>query len=263
MNRYKISFEYNGSDFWGSQIQKEGITVQGELIKALCTLTKNNKTKVVMAGRTDRGVSAYNQSAHFDFEDKVQDKNKFLLSLNALLPSGVRVFEIENVASFHAQKSATYRHYRYVINNNLISSPFDINVLHNRMQLNIERMNNCLNYILGEHDFSCFKSVSSNPYVDCIIYYANVRKDVYGYILIDIVGNRFLYNMVRAIVGTLFLIESKNLTQDYMEYVLNSKMRKNAGANVSPVGLTLIKTGYDNPEIYVDKLMKGIINENL
>lgn len=253
-----------GLEFSGSQVQKEERTVQGELIKALCTLTKNKNTKVIMSGRTDSKVSAKCQVAHFDIEDEIPDKNKFLLSLNSILPDSIRVFEIESVvASFHAQKSATYRHYRYKINNSPFKkSVFDYNVFHTRLKLNIERMQTALNYLIGEHDFSSFKSVSDNPAKICTIYYAAVRKDS-EYVLIDIVGNRFLYNMVRAIVGTLFLIESKNSDPSFMKEVLDLKERKYAGANAEPAGLTLIKTGYDNPVNYVDNLYERQNNENL
>lgn len=254
MIRYKISFEYLGADFSGSQFQKNASTVQGELLKAICTLTKNNSTKVIMAGRTDAKVSAKCQTAHFDSSFCIEDKNKFLISLNAILPDGIRVFEIiESVASFHAQKSATYRHYQYKINNSLSGSVFDQNVFHTRMKLSHSRMQEAINHLVGEFDFSAFRSVSDNPQRVCKIYHANVKKET-DYILIDIVGNRFLYNMVRAIVGTLILIESKNLNPDFMKKVLESKERKNAGANASPLGLTLIKTGYDDPVNYVNKL---------
>ena len=262
--RYLISFEYLGSKFLGSQIQKQEPTVQGELTKAICTLTKNKNTKIIMSGRCDRGVSAYHHTAHFETDFEIADKNKFLISLNAILPDSLRVFEIENiVASFHAQKSATYRHYRYKINNSKQGSAFDLNAYHTRMKLDVENMKVSIKYISGEHDFSAFRSVSGNPARVCKIYFANVRRDM-DYILIDIVGNRFLYNMVRAIVGTLLLIESKGLNPSYMKDVLDSKERKNAGSNADPIGLTLIKVGYDDPMTYVKKLNeRQKHNENL
>ncbi|MCD8025129.1 MAG: tRNA pseudouridine(38-40) synthase TruA [Candidatus Gastranaerophilales bacterium] len=242
-----------GTNFSGSQIQKNNRTVQGELVNAISTLT--GITKVIMSGRTDKGVSAKCQCAHFDSPHLIENENKFLHSLNAILPFDIRVFSIENVvASFHAQKSATYRHYQYKINNSRFKkSVFDNNVLYSRLALDTEKSRNALHFLLGEHDFSSFKSVSGNPARVCTIYYADIFKDT-EYVLIDIVGNRFLYNMVRAIVGTLFLIENKNLPADYMDWVLKSKNRANAGANSKPEGLTLIKTGYDNPIDYVIKL---------
>ena len=99
----------------GSQIKKNGPTIQGELEKAISTLTRI-KTKVYMSGRTDANVSAKCQTAHFD-SCEIADENKFLIKLNSILPEKIRVFEIEPVvASFHAQKQATYRHYQYKIN---------------------------------------------------------------------------------------------------------------------------------------------------
>lgn len=245
-----------GFGFLGSQIQKEEPTIQGELEKAISTLTKK-KTKVYMSGRTDANVSAKCQTAHFDAVE-IADENKFLIKLNSILPEKIRVFEIEPVvASFHAQKQATYRHYQYKINNSLFKkSVFDVNVIHTRLKLNVERMNEAINHLVGEFDFSSFKSISDNPSKICTIYYANVKKDM-EYILIDIVGNRFLYNMVRAIAGTLILIESKNLNSNFMKEVLNSKERKMAGANLDAKGLTLIKTGYDDPILYVNNLRKA------
>ncbi len=262
MKRYKISFEYLGSKFFGSQIQKNGITVQGELEKAICTLTKNKNAKIIMSGRTDRNVSALCQTAHFDIYGEIDNPNKFLTSLNALTGKYIRVFEIENVAiSFHAQKSATYRHYRYKIDNSAEKNVFCLNSFHTRQKLDIERINKALEYIKGKHDFSAFKSVSDNPSKICIIYYAKAKKqksDNTEYVLIDIVGNRFLYNMVRAIVGTIILMESKGFEPSFIRDVLESKTRKNAGANIDGIGLTLIKTGYDDPIEYVNNLfMKG------
>lgn len=256
MKRYKISFEYLGLGFLGSQIQKNEPTIQGELEKAISTLTRI-KTKVYMSGRTDANVSAKCQTAHFD-SCEIADENKFLIKLNSILPEKIRVFEIEPVvASFHAQKQATYRHYQYKINNSLFKkSVFDECVIHTRLKLDENRMNQAINHLVGEFDFSSFKSVSDNPSKICTIYYANVRRDA-EYILIDIVGNRFLYNMVRAIVGTLLLIESKNLNPSFMKDVLNSKERKQAGANVDAKGLTLIKTGYDDPILYVNNIRKA------
>ena len=246
-----------GEAFYGSQIQKESPTVQGELIKAICTLTKNKDTKVTMSGRTDRHVSAKHQVAHFD-SNKIEDEKKFLISLNSILPDGIRVFEIESiVASFHAQKQATYRHYQYKINNSLFkASVFDKNVFHTRLKLNLDRMQEAINHLVGEHDFSSFKSVSDNPSKICNIYLAKITQDS-EYILIDIIGNRFLYNMIRTIVGQLLLIERNNLNPSTMDEVLKSKDRTKAAQVAKAEGLTLMYVGYDNVETYINEFTKG------
>jgi len=255
MNRYLISFEYEGRNFFGSQSQPDKRTVQDELNKAICTLTKEN-TKIIMAGRLDRGVSAKCHTAHFDTLSKIDD-SRFLNSLNAILPPDISVFKIEiKDEAFHAQKSAKFRHYRYIIRNSFIKPVFDKNVLFIRKPLNVELMNKALQNLLGEHDFSAFKSVSDNPSTICNIYFANiVEKPVENgggkYLEINIIGNRFLYNMVRAITGTLLMIEKDNMPASKMKEILKSKNRALAGHNVEPYGLMLIKTGYEDPVNYI------------
>ena len=179
MNRYLISFEYEGRNFFGSQKQPDKRTVQEEIDKAICTLTKEN-TKIIMAGRLDRGVNAKCHTAHFDALYQInskQDGFSFLNSLNAILPPDISVFKIERKDSaFHAQKSATFRHYRYIIRNSFIKPVFNKNVLFIRKPLNIELMNEAIKHLVGEYDFSAFKSVSDNPSTICHIYFANVLK---------------------------------------------------------------------------------------
>lgn len=271
MNRYLISFEFEGREFFGSQSQPDKRTVQDELNKAICTLTKEN-TKIIMAGRLDKGVSALHHTAHFDADYQMQNESRFLNSLNAILPPDISVFKIEiKNESFHAQKSASFRHYRYIIRNSFIKPVFNKNVLFIRKPLNARLMNDSIQKLVGEYDFSSFKSISDNPSTVCRIYFANVVEkplDRYGgnYLEINIVGNRFLYNMVRAIVGTLLMIEKDNLPPDKMTEILNSKNRALAGYNVEPYGLTLIKTGYEDPEKYIkDNLLitERQINEDI
>lgn len=257
MTRYLISFEYEGRNFFGSQIQPDKRTVQDELNKAICTLIKKNDTKIIMAGRLDRGVSALHHTAHFDTDVEI-DEFKFLNSLNAILPDDIAVFKILKTDTlFHAQKNATFRHYRYTIWNSSVKPVFNRNILFVRKPLNVCLMNTAIQKIVGVHDFSAFKTRSDNPSSVCEIYFANVvqkpiSENIEGcYAEINIVGNRFLYNMVRAIAGTLLMIEKDNLSPSVMEEILNSRNRSLAGANVEPYGLTLIKTGYINPLEYI------------
>lgn len=254
MARYLIAFEFEGRNFFGSQYQPGKRTVQDELNKALCTLTKEN-TKVIMAGRLDRGVSAKHHTAHFDTSLEI-DEFKFLNSINAILPEDIAVFKITKTPDgFHAQKSATFRHYRFLIRNSFVKPVFNKNVLFIRKPLNVKLMDESIKKLVGTHDFSSFKSISDNPSTVCEIYFANAQKRPIetggAYIEINIVGNRFLYNMVRAIVGTLLIIERDNEPPLKMEEILNAKNRALAGHNVEPYGLTLIKTGYSNPYEYI------------
>ena len=254
MTRYALHFLYLGKNYRGSQKQPEGNTIQDEIEKALCTLIKT-KISTIFSGRTDTGVSAYHQVLHFDTDYKI-NKCKFINSMNGILPEDIRIFDIEEKdKTFHAQKSAKFRHYRYLIRNDLIKSPFDTNVFFCRYKLNENRMNEALKYLQGEHDFSAFKSQSENPAKVCNIYYTNAkRSEDEKYIIIDIVGDRFLYNMVRTIVGTLLLIEKDNLEPLSMLSILKSKNRSNAGATADAIGLTLVNVGYKDCSDYLKQL---------
>ena len=146
--------------------------------------------------------------------------------------------------SFHAQKSAKKRHYRFEFINRRCKNAFDGDLMRVKFPINLERMQNSLNYLLGEHDFSSFKSSGTlNPSTICIIYEAQVSK-AGDKVVIDIVGNRFLYNMVRTIVGTLLEIEGHNLEAEHIKDVLEARDRRKAGMTVSPYGLTLMKVMY-------------------
>ena len=254
MTRYALHFLYLGKNYRGSQKQPEGNTIQDEIEKALCTLIKT-KISTIFSGRTDTGVSAYHQVLHFDTDYKI-NKYKFINSMNGILPEDIRVFDIEEKdKTFHAQKSAKFRHYRYLIRNDLIKSPFDTNAFFYRYKLNENRMNEALKYLQGEHDFSAFKSQSENPAKVCNIYYTNAKRcRDEKYIIIDIVGDRFLYNMVRTIVGTLLLIEKDNLEPLSMLSILKSKNSSNAGATAEAIGLTLVNVGYSDCSDYLKQL---------
>ena len=262
--RYAISVQYIGKNYSGSQIQFENgkqieaPTIQGELEKALSTLiksvrhnskddaeqNKNRPIKAIFSGRTDKGVNALGQVVHFDTDEMIV-ASKFLYSINEILPDDISVSDLREVdESFHAQKSAKKRHYRFEFINRRCKNAFDGDLLRVKFKTDIDRMQKSLNYLLGEHDFSSFKSSGTlNPSKICIIYEAKVSK-VGDKVVIDIVGNRFLYNMVRTIVGTLLEIEGHNLAPEHMKDVLEAKDRRKAGMTVSPYGLTLMKVMY-------------------
>lgn len=250
MTRYLAKIRYLGLNYNGSQKQNQNLepkqrTIQNELEIALSTLTKRN-ISTIFQGRTDAKVSAYAQTLHFNLEEEINDIQKFIYSLNSILPNDIVVFEIMPVESdFHAQMSAKYRHYQYKIRSSKTKSPFDLNVFYTHDELNIERINKMLSFIVGEHDFSAFKSKSDNPAKICKIFEATAKKEG-EYILIDIVGNRFLYNMVRTIVGTILRIEKTSKDPELFEQILNSKTRSNAFETIDAQGLTLVEVGYDN-----------------
>ena len=205
---------------------------------------KNRQFKTVFSGRTDKGVNALGQVVHFDTEQAIV-ASKFVYQLNEILPDDISVSDLEIVDDrFHAQKSAKRRHYRFEFINRKCKNAFDGNLMRVKFGVNIERMQNALNYLLGEHDFSSFKSSGTlNPSKVCFIERAEVHRQG-DKVVIDIVGNRFLYNMVRTIVGTLLEIEGHNLPIEHMKEVLEACDRRKAGQTVSPYGLTLMKVEY-------------------
>lgn len=248
MTKYAIKIEYVGKNYHGSQIQKgQGnnapTTIQAELEIALYTLLKT-KIKTIFSGRTDAGVNAKGQIIHFETDKKIV-ASRFINSLNGLLPSDIAVAELMEVSNqFHAQKSAKKRYYQYVFYNRKQRSAFDGDLKLIKYDLDIQRMQKALDYLKGEHDFSAFRSSQSEvPNRVCFIYKAECQK-LGDTVAIDIVGNRFLYNMVRTIVGTLLLIEKDNLPPEFMKEILEGKDRTKAGKTVSPYGLTLMKVEY-------------------
>lgn len=257
--RYTLSVQYIGKNYAGSQIQFENgeeietPTIQGELEKAIRTLIIGGKTtenidrpiKTVFSGRTDRGVNSLGQVVHFD-TDKSIVASKFVYQLNEILPDDISVTDLKVVDSgFHAQKSARRRYYRYEFINRKCKNAFDGDLMRVKFDVDIERMNQALSYLIGEHDFSSFKSSGTlNPSKICFIEKAVASRDG-DKVIIDIVGNRFLYNMVRTIVGTLLDIEGHNRPVEHMEQVLKACDRRKAGHTVSPYGLTLVEVTYD------------------
>jgi len=258
--RYIICFEYFGRFFFGSQKQPDKRTVQEEIEKALCTLIKQN-ISIFLSGRTDAKVSAKFQVAHFDINGEIEKTESFLYHLNCILPHDIKVFEIRKAEpTFHAQKSAKYKHYRYTILNSHVASAFcDSYLFFPYMRLDLNRINKSLSYLIGHHDFGAFKSKSDNPYDDCKIYFANaqeIRQERNEFVFIDIVGNRFLYNMVRTIVGTVLWIERNNLSPEIMKEILDSKDRQKSANVVEAKALTLEYVGYDNVDSYIQRIIQ-------
>ena len=253
MNRYLLVLEYIGTSYMGSQKQPEKmpnsnklvVTIQDELEKAISTLTKT-KTKTIFSGRTDAGVHAKGQTAHFETELEL-NPSKFVNSLNGILPNTISVKELKKVPkTFHAQKSAKARHYRYTIANRTQRSAWDAHCLLVRYPLDIQRMNKALSYLIGEHDFTSFKKVrTSNPAKICNMYEAKAVRDG-DYVYIDFIADRFLYNMIRSIVGTLLLIERNSLAPETLKEILDSRDKTKAGSTISPEGVTLIEVIYND-----------------
>ncbi len=253
MQRYLLVVEYIGTMYSGSQTQPHTLsntskyinTVQDELEDAISTLTKT-KIKTIFSGRTDAGVHSKGQTVHFDCNLEIEPR-KFVNSLNGILPDTISVKSLRKVENtFHAQRSAVARYYRYTIVNREQRSAWDANCLLIKYPLDIEKMNEALRYLIGVHDFSSFKKVrTSNPAKICKMYKAEASKQG-DYVYIDFVADRFLYNMIRSIVGTLLLIQRKSLAPETLKDILEARDNTKAGPTISPMGLTLMEVIYNN-----------------
>lgn len=255
--RYAFQVHYIGKNYSGSQIQfengrlREEPTIQSELEKAISTLIGGKSAdeyirqyKTVFSGRTDKGVNSKGQVVHLDCEQMIVASD-FVYHLNEILPCDISICDFREVDSnFHAQKSAKMRYYRYEFVNRKYKDAYDGDLMRVKYDIDLDRMQKSLDYLIGEHDFTSFKSSGTlNPSTVCFIKSVQCKK-CEDKVVIDIAGNRFLYNMVRTIVGTLLEIEGHNRTVEYMKEVLEAKDRRQAGMCVSPYGLTLMKVEY-------------------
>ena len=253
--RYKIRLSYDGSAFCGWQIQNNARTLQGELEKALSTLL-GSPIQVTGAGRTDSDVNAIGYIAHFDVPDEVSVEAAHLCyKLNAMLPREMAVHEV-SVASedFHARFDARMREYHYFIH--FRKDPFCEKYSYRmRYPLDIEKMNEAAGHILGEHDFSCFEKVGGNNATSiCTVTeavwktYRPMHADMMGfpceegdYIVFRIRANRFLRNMVRAVVGSLIEVGRGKKEPSWIAQLIESGNRSDAGSSVP--GNALFFTG--------------------
>ena len=240
--RYLIEFSYLGTAYHGWQIQPNANTVQAELQAALSTLHQA-EVEVVGAGRTDTGVHAEQMYAHFDTL-KVWDNRSFLHRINSILPHDIAVYNLYQVkADFHARFDATFRSYRYQISH--CKNPFLTDrAFRFPFPLNVEKMNQAAELLLGEHDFSCFSKAHTQTFTNnCHLISAHWRKEK-DLLLFEVTANRFLRNMVRAMVGTLLEVGEGKRAVESMPELIDSKNRSNAGTSAPAQGLYLTAVGY-------------------
>ncbi len=235
-----------GTDFHGWQLQKSGIrTVQQVVEKALSSIA-DQPVRVFCSGRTDAGVHAVEQVIHFE-TDVVREDKAWLFGGNVNLPSDVNFTWAKRVDdSFHARFSAFARRYHYKIHNTKVRSAIiGKHSLWESRVLNIEHMNQAAQYLLGEHDFSAFRGslCQAKSPIKTIEF---IRLSQQGNdLLLDIKANAFLHHMVRNIVGTLLKVGRGERSVKWVEEVLASKDRKQAGATAQPQGLYFVKAFYE------------------
>mgnify|MGYP006198483481 FL=1 len=241
--RYFIEFSYNGKNYFGYQIQPNAISVQEEMEKALSTILRE-EIKTTGAGRTDTGVHAKKIFAHFNTE-KVFDQD-LTRRLNSFLPPDIsvkRIFPVKN--DFHARFDATYRTYEYYIS--LEKNPFteDSAWQHWRRLLDINPMNDACKILFEYEDFTSFAKLHTDNKTNlCKIYKAEWEQNG-SELKFTVSANRFLRNMVRAIVGTMVEIGAGKLKPEDLRSVIENKNRNSAGTSAPAHGLYLVDVGYD------------------
>ncbi len=244
MRNYRLTVQYDGTDFSGWQIQNNVKTVQGELTEKIRILTRK-KINLIGSGRTDAGVHALGQIANFRCEN-IPDLRKFTFSLNSMLPKSVAVIGSEEVPeSFHARFDAKKRSYFYFISS--IKSPFYdryswLNTKSASFDLN--ELNNLSGIFLGKHDFTSFsRAKTETENKNCEIYSIHWRRKNFLTIFY-VEADRFLHGMVRTLVGTILKVYQLNGSKKDLENILNARDRKAAGEAVKAKGLFLNKVRY-------------------
>lgn len=246
MRRIRLIISYDGTAYVGWQTQKNGLSVQALLENAVLSVTSESVT-VQGSGRTDSGVHARAQVAHFDTESRMP-ADKFSFALNTRLPHDIRVIHSEETtADFHSRFSAKHKEYRYTLylspHENVFLKRF---ALHVHTQPNADKMDKAATAFLGTHDLIAFKSTGTtiDNTVRTIFTSEWERKGpVWTY---RVSGNGFLYNTVRIFVGTMLEIGNGTLPEDAIEQAFSSGNREMAGPTAPAHGLTLWRVTYND-----------------
>ena len=240
--RYFLEFAYKGTNYHGWQYQPNASSVQETLNKALSTLYKT-EIDLVGAGRTDTGVHAKQMFAHFDLDFEI-DVPHYIHKLNSFLPADIAILNIHLVTDDnHARFDATKRTYEYHIHNTKEVFSADTS-WHYHNQLNIELMNEACKELFNHTDFECFSKVHTDVNTfNCKIMEAHWQQNG-NKLIFTIAADRFLRNMVRAIVGTMVNIGLEKVSLHEFKQIIESKDRNKAGFSVPAHGLYLTKVEY-------------------
>lgn len=248
MRCYKLTLAYDGTEYSGWQIQPNAPSIQQYLQEALTSFLGGETMTVIGSGRTDAGVHALNQIAHFKTEHDI-NPNRLLLALNGLLPRDIRIKKVELAPlQFHSQYSAIGKEYHYHLYLERVMDPFRrLYSWHVLRKINLSLLYEAASLFVGTHDFTSFAnephagSVAKNP-VRTIYRLEICPTD--GGLRLEFEGNGFLYKMVRNIVGTLIDVTSHRLTLAEVIAIFEAKDRRRAGRAAPPQGLFLVRVNY-------------------
>ncbi len=243
--RIKITVSYDGTLFCGWQVQPDKRSVQGELENALFMVTGERK-RITGSGRTDSGVHAIGQVAHFDTENSTVNPDKFYRALNAHLPEDIRVIKSERAGDdFDACRTAKLKTYRYSFYLSEVENPLkERYAVRLEKGVDIGKMITASKVFVGEHDFKCMcASGSSIKTTVRTIYSIDILEDGED-LTFTVTGNGFLYNMVRILVGTLIKAGKGEMGIEELKEMLESKKRSLGGRTLPAKALCLMKVEY-------------------
>ena len=242
--RYFLKLSYNGAPFHGWQVQPNAVSVQSTIEEALSTVLRES-ISIVGAGRTDTGVNARQMYAHFDYDKEIPDFGKLINSLNRLVGKDIAIYDIIKVADdAHARFDATARTYKYFVTHQ--KSPFLYPLSwHCPQNLDYEKMNEACEVLKRHIDFTSFSKLHTDVKTNiCRIDYAHWQQE--GEMMVfTITADRFLRNMVRAVVGTLVEVGRGKISVEEFEQIILKKDRCSAGTSMPPQALFLWKVDYD------------------
>lgn len=242
MPRYKLLIEYDGTSFNGWQRQPEGRTVEGEIEAALQQIL-GHPADVIGQGRTDSGVHAEGQTAHFDFSEQL-DRDRLLFALLGVLPRDISVWDIKEVCEdFHARFDAKSRRYRYQVTTR--RAPLIDHMAEMILEdLDLRAMEACAELIKGTHSFESFtRTDNENPNAECEVLHSEVKTDEH-LITYYIAANRFVRHMVRRLAGTMIKVGQGKMTLDEFADLLHKPDKNKSGHGASAKGLILEKVEY-------------------
>lgn len=243
--KYLITFSYDGSKYYGYQKQPDKPTIQEEIEKVLTQLNSNKPVNISASGRTDSGVHALNQKAHFVLE-KDYDLDKLHYSINKMLSNSIYVRKIEKIDdNFHARFDVKRKKYTYKINIGEFN-PLEYNYIYQyNKELDINEMEKAIKYFEGIHNFKSFtKADDDKETYEREIYETNIQKNG-NIISITFIGNGFMRYMVRNMVGLLVEIGSGKKRYDCVKEILLAEDRTKAGITIAPNGLYLEDVYYE------------------
>lgn len=245
MYRYFLNIAYCGTPYCGWQRQPNGTAVQEVVEQALATILRT-PAPITGAGRTDAGVHALGMTAHFDTETPITDTDSLTANLNSLLPPSIAINHIRQVSpGLHARFDAISRRYEYHVTER--KDPFATDRAYRfPRHLDIELMSKAAEVLFEYTDFTSFSKVHTDVKTkNCDIMYAQWERRDNGKTVFTIEANRFLRNMVRAIVGTLLDVGTHKITIDDLRRIIEAKDRCRAGHSVPAGGLYFIEAKYN------------------